>query len=71
MNHELETVNPTTEANWNNENFRSAGICLRDYIASKAISGICAHTDTWGYNVEEIAKASYELADAMLKARKL
>lgn len=46
-----------------------AGMTLRDYFAAKALQGICAHPDTWGRQTNEIAKAAYELADAMLAAR--
>ncbi len=45
------------------------GMTLRDYFAAKALQGICAHPDTWGRQTNEIAKAAYELADAMLAAR--
>lgn len=45
------------------------GISLRDYFAARAMSGICAHVDTWGYDVDGIAAKAYKLADAMLKAR--
>lgn len=46
------------------------GMTLRDYFAAKAMQGICAHPDTWGLNIAGIAKASYEMTDAMLDARK-
>lgn len=39
------------------------GMTLRDYFAAKAMTVVIADT------FEEIAKVSYELADAMLKAR--
>ncbi|MDZ5602567.1 hypothetical protein SJI00_07255 [Pseudomonas sp. RP23018S] len=45
------------------------GLTLRDHFASKALQGICAHPDTWGRQTNEIAKAAYELADAMLATR--
>lgn len=46
------------------------GITVRDYLAAKAMQGICAHVDTWGLSSNtKIAAASYELADAMLAAR--
>jgi len=45
------------------------GMPLRDYFAAKAMQGICAHHDTWGLVVDEIASQSYAMADAMLKAR--
>lgn len=45
------------------------GMSLRDYFASKALAGICAHPDTWGDGIPEIARTAYEIADAMLAAR--
>ena len=47
----------------------SHGITIRDYFAAKALQGICAHPDTWGRQVNEVAQVAYELADAMLAAR--
>ncbi len=45
------------------------GLTIRDYFAAKALQGICAHPDTWGRQVHEVAQVAYELADAMLAAR--
>ncbi len=42
------------------------GMTLRDYFAAKAMYGFVANGST---NVQEIAQASYIVADAMLKAR--
>ncbi len=44
----------------------TAGMTLRDYFAAKAMYGFVANGST---NVQEIAQASYIVADAMLKAR--
>jgi hypothetical protein len=46
------------------------GLSLRDYMAAKAMQGMCANsrfnaTKTMG----AVAEASYAMADAMLKAR--
>lgn len=41
----------------------------RDDFAAEAMHGICAHPDTWGLATAGIATASYEIADAMIKAR--
>jgi hypothetical protein len=43
------------------------GMDLRDYFAAKAMQGICARVN-WSY--KETARVSYEIADAMLEARK-
>jgi len=48
----------------------SSGMSLRDYIAIKALGGICAHPDTWGLLRLEIVAKSYQIADDMLAARK-
>lgn len=45
------------------------GMDLRDYFAAKAMQGICAHPDTWGFTIPSVATRAYEMADAMLKAR--
>lgn len=56
---------------------------LRDYFASKALQGLCANpggpfqaNDMSGWAIvncelDDIAKESYKLADAMLKAREV
>jgi len=53
----------------------SGGMTLRDYFAAKALSGwlasypeSCTHPIVAG-NADEVAKHSYMLADAMLRAR--
>lgn len=46
------------------------GMTLRDFFAAKAVSGICAHSDTWGLaTYEKIAIEAYKLADAILLER--
>jgi hypothetical protein len=57
-----------------NEEF--LGMDLRDYFAAKALNGICA--GDWKFDlkdgeftwVEIASKKSYEIADAMMEARK-
>jgi hypothetical protein len=49
--------------------FINLGMSLRDYLAAKAMQGICTHADTWGCGIEEIGMRAYEVADAMLRAR--
>jgi len=46
------------------------GMTLRDYFAAKAISGACANSLPDKLYCEVAAKRAYELADAMLEARK-
>ena len=52
------------------------GMTLRDYFAAKAMQGfamdnsLCSATITAPEWYKSIAKASYDLADAMLKERK-
>jgi len=43
------------------------GMALRDYFAAKAMQEIYQRVETGGF--ERVAKLSYEMADAMLKAR--
>ena len=48
------------------------GMTLRDYFAAKAMQGFLHYSATKGIYTppdNELAKASYDLADAMLKAR--
>jgi hypothetical protein len=48
------------------------GMTLRDYFAAKALQGFIAYATAKGIYVppdDELANASYQLADAMLKAR--
>jgi len=48
------------------------GMTLRDYFAAKAMQGFIAYATAKGIYVppdDELASASYQLADAMLKAR--
>ena len=49
----------------------SDGMSLRDYFAAKAMQGMAGGMAGTGINEvqEEIAKRSYAIADAMLKAR--
>jgi len=42
------------------------GMTLREYFAAKAMQGLCANGNR---NAQDIARAAYIIADAMLKAR--
>ena len=44
-----------------------AGMTLRDYFAAKALSGLVVNGDN--FNLTRLTAYSYEIADAMLKAR--
>ncbi len=51
---------------------KDRGMSLRDYFAAKAMQGFIAYATAKGIYVppdDELASASYQLADAMLKAR--
>ena len=44
---------------------------LRDYFAAQALTGICANSgNTALKRAEQFAQAAYNVADAMLEARK-
>jgi hypothetical protein len=45
------------------------GMTMRDYFAAKAMQGMMSRENIDAYN-KEIAKWSYDLADAMMEARK-
>ena len=47
-----------------------AGMDLREYCAAKALQGMLAEPSLKA-TAEEFANKSYELADAMMKARKV
>lgn len=50
------------------------GMDLRDYFAAKAMQGICTLLDTAmqsEINSNQIAKDAYQIADAMMEARKV
>lgn len=49
------------------------GMTLRDYFAAKAMQGALSNAyaaERYQMNIWEIAKEAYEMADAMLEARK-
>jgi hypothetical protein len=48
----------------------SNGMSLRDWFAGQAVAGISANADWWACaHEDQIARQSYEIADAMLAAR--
>ena len=47
----------------------SKGMTLRDYFAAKAMQSYLLDKDVASFTFEQWAQASYEMADAMLKAR--
>ena len=50
------------------------GMTMRDYFAAKALQGFIQYSATKGIYTppdNELAKVSYDLADAMLKAREV
>ena len=65
------------EVIYTQENERFNGMTLRDYFAAKAMQGMFANPDDSHENydlsyedyVKEIARCSYKMADAMMKAR--
>lgn len=57
---------PMPASEWNGAD---SGMTLRDHFAGLAMQGICAHAETWGMAVPQIASQAYKMADAMLKAQ--
>ena len=47
----------------------SKGMTLRDYLAAKAMQSYLLDKDRDSFTFEQWAQASYEMAEAMLKAR--
>ena len=48
---------------------KQEGMSLRDYFAAKAMQSYLLDKDRDSFTFEQWAQASYEMADAMLKAR--
>jgi hypothetical protein len=46
------------------------GLSVRDYFAAAALQGYCANPDFGSMRVKTLAKAAYEISDAMLAERK-
>jgi hypothetical protein len=46
------------------------GMTLRDYFAAKAMQGLVENANWRGMPEDALAKAAYNMADAMLEARK-
>ena len=46
-----------------------SGMFLRDHFAGLAMQAYLSNTDRGDFSYDEWAEASYEMADAMLKAR--
>lgn len=58
---------PTTTQSWDVYNDKDlSGMDLRDYFAAKAMQKF----ECSGQSINEIAKISYKMADAMMEARK-
>ena len=55
------------------QGYGSTGMSLRDWFAGQIAAGMAAHSGTAGgsYGPGEIAGRSYEVADALLKAREV
>lgn len=64
-----ESAFPTTIHNYGDGMYASEGMTLRDYFAAKTLQGILSSGNLQTVNFEKIAKDSYAMADAMLKAR--
>ena len=64
---------PRTGEGFGNPKYDAAGMTLRDYFAAKIASGMAAFSGTAGvsYGPGDIAGRSYEIADAMIKAREV
>jgi hypothetical protein len=55
------------------EYYAEQGMSLRDYFAAAALQGVCVNAGRNGhalYKTEDIAIECYNLADAMIEARK-
>ena len=62
---EQQQAFPSVAANWH-----KTGMLLRDYFAGQALQGFIPNTDGTTPAIEDVAKACYQMADAMMKERK-
>lgn len=53
---------------WVSSELGGSGLTIRDYFAAKYMQGVSAKSDSL-YGQADLAKESYEMADAMLAAR--
>lgn len=60
---------PTTEANYTDPKWSYEGISIRDYFAAKAMLMSFGEAGT-DIDVSRMATYCYEMADAMMEARK-
>jgi hypothetical protein len=51
------------------QGYKTAGMNLRDYFASKAMQSLIV-TEEGSFNLKALANESYNMADAMMEARK-
>jgi len=56
-------------AKYEEETVLNEGMTLRDYFAAKAMQGLVENANWRGMPEDALAKAAYNMADAMLKAR--
>ena len=55
---------------WTHDNMTCTGMTLRDYFAAKAMQGMFNYWDENPHlEFEHIANCSYDMADAMMRAR--
>lgn len=52
------------------ESYNHGGMDLRDYFAARALQGLLTDESISGARKSDVAKWSYEYADAMMEARK-
>ena len=67
---------PTVTTNNEGNEVRCGGMDLRDYFAAKAMQGLVNHKGEiegqgldWNSDIQLVSEMSYEIADAMMKAR--
>lgn len=68
---QIDTGGPAFPLNWEDKGeYWATGMTLRDYFAAKAMQGMIGGAwPTTSPDQEDIARFSYEMADAMLRAR--
>jgi hypothetical protein len=77
MNKDNPPAFPTSDWDENDRAYKMHGITTRDYFAAKAMQGLIARESSGAFNFEacpndpwRVAQWAYDVADAMMEARK-
>ena len=69
MNNEINTGGPAFPHDDQAQHYERAGMTMRDYFAAKVMHAVLSTPKLLQATSDGIAEMSYEMADAMIKAR--